>query len=113
MIKRYEVACFSLLASAFVLAGLLMIQLQNHAVLSSAQAEMVLNRGNITLMTAQTRPNEEAVFVLENTTAKLLVYRVDSVRKRIDLVRNTDLKPWLRAAAAATPATGGAGRVAR
>jgi hypothetical protein len=111
LMKRYDLACFSLLASAFVLAGLLVVQLQHHSVLDSAHAEMVLNRGNLTLMTAQTRPNEEAVFVLENSTQKLLIYKVDATRKRIDLARSTDLGPWLRAAAGAS--TGGAGRTPR
>lgn len=96
--KRFELAGYSLLASAFVLAGLLIVQMQNHSVLATANAEMVLNRGNITLMTAKTRPNEEAIFVLENTTAKLLVYRVDAGRKRIDLARSAELAPWIRAA---------------
>lgn len=111
--KRYEFASLSLLASAFVLAGLLVVQLQNHPVLPTASAEMVLNRGNITLMTAQTRPGEEAVFVLENTTAKLLVYKVDFLKKRIDLARSSELAPWLRAAAAGSRDTSGPGRVAR
>lgn len=111
--KRFEIASLSLLASAFVLAGMLVVQLQNHPVLPSANAEMVLNRGNITLMTAQTRPNEEAVFVLENTTAKLLVYKVDAGKKRIDLARSSDLEPWLRAAAGNRGSTGGTGRAPR
>ena len=111
--KRYEIASLSLLASAFVLAGLLVVQMQNHPVLPSASAEMVLNRGNITLMTAQTRPDEEAVFVLENTTAKLLVYKVDFGKKRIDLARSSELAPWLRAAAGTNRDAGGTGRTPR
>jgi len=111
--KRFEVASLSLLASAFVLAGLLVVQMQNHSVLPSANAEMVLNRGNITLMTAQTRPNEEAVFVLENTTAKLLVYKVDAGKKRIDLAKTSDLGQWLRQAAGNRNSSGGTGRSPR
>ena len=111
--KRYDLACYSLLASAFVLAGLLMVQLQSRSVLPAANAEMVLNRGNITLMTAQTRPDEEAVFILENSTAKLLVYRIDIAKKRIDLARASDLAPWLRAAQGGTGTTTGTGRMSR
>lgn len=111
--KRFEFASYSLLASAFVLAGLLVVQMQNHTVLPTANAEMVLNRGNITLMTAQTRPNEEAIFILENTTAKLLVYKVDAAKKRIDLARSAELAPWLRAAGGNRSGSTGTGRSPR
>jgi len=114
--KRIELTCYCLLASAFVLAGLLMVQLQNRSVLPAANAEMVLTRGNLTLMTAQTRPNEEAVFVLENSTSTLLVYKIDANRKRIDLARKAELTPWLRAAhgqSGGSPTTGSTGRTPR
>jgi hypothetical protein len=112
--KRFDFACYSLLASAFVLAAIVLVQLQSRSVLPTANAEMVLNRGNLTLMTAQTRPNEESVFVLENSTSTLLVYKIDVNRKRIDLARKQELSGWLRAAQGQTGgASTGGGRPAR
>lgn len=89
-------ACYSLMASAFVLAAVLVVQLQQRSILPAAHAEQVINRGSITAMTALTRNGEESLFVLDNLSQKLLVYHTEirggGARKgEMTLVGSTDL----------------------
>lgn len=68
-------ACSALVASAFVLAGLLAVSLGRME--STADADMVIARDNFTLMTAQTRSGVESLFVLDNQSGRLYVYDAD------------------------------------
>ncbi len=86
---RIETACYGLLASAFVLTGMLLIQLSS--VSNTAEAAMVISRNNFTLLTAKTRSNEESLFVINNATDRLLIYTLDLGRKRIELSGTADL----------------------
>ena len=61
---RIQLACFSLIASAFVLAGLLIVNLSTH-VTHQAHAGLVMGKDTLTLLTARTRSDEEAHVVLE------------------------------------------------
>lgn len=106
---RIQVACCALLASAFVLAGLLAVSLSGRTE-STAQAGLVLNKDSFTLLTAHTRPDEEALFVIDSLNEKLLVYRVDIARNRIELSSVTDLRQMFAGAAGGGA---GAGRAPR
>ncbi len=86
---RTETACFGLIASAFILAGLLLVQVSSMP--NNAQASMVISRNNFTLLTAKTRSNEESLFIINNATDRLLIYRLDLARKRIELSGSADL----------------------
>jgi len=90
--KRIELASYTLLASAFVLGAVLIMQLKHHAMLQTANATMVVNSGAITAMTARTRSNEESLFILENTTQQLLIYQTNLTRKRLELAWRQDLR---------------------
>ena len=84
--KRTELACYGLLTAAFVLTGMLIVQLHDHGGFDSpAQAEMALSRGNLTVMTARTKNEEEALFVLENVSQRLLIFTIDLPKKRLVL----------------------------
>ena len=87
--NRIQLACYGLIASAFILGGLLCYQIQER--LPAANAEMVVHRDNFTLLTAQTRQGEEALFVLENLTGRLIVYRVDIAKERLELAGGIEL----------------------
>ncbi len=91
---RTQLACYSLLASSFVLAALLLVQLQGGSLLPSARAGEVVTRTNLTLLMARTRPDEESLFVLDDITQKVLVYKANlSGRKgRIELAKVIDLQ---------------------
>ena len=75
---RTKLACFGLLASAFVLAALLIVRLP--AVLPAAQAHMVDDKDRFSIMTAQTRAGQESLFVIDELNEKLMVYDLDSGR---------------------------------
>ncbi len=84
--KRTETACYALLASAFLLTGMLISDLnQRGGVLPSADAAMVISRGDLTLMTAKTKNDEEALFVLDNYSKRLSIFTVDMGKKRMEL----------------------------
>lgn len=87
---RIRLACYGLIASAFVLAGLLFVSLDGR-LNSTAEADMVIARENFTLMTALTRDGEESLFVLDNTTGKLLIYTLNLGRKQLELGANVNL----------------------
>jgi uncharacterized membrane protein YgcG len=89
--KRIDLAGYVLIACAFVLAGLLAVSLQGRMT-PSANAELVVSKDSLTLMTARTRSNEESVLVLDNASERLMVYSVDVPRNRIDLAGSLDLR---------------------
>jgi hypothetical protein len=89
--SRIQVACYSLIASAFLLAGLLITQVEPN----SARGAMVVSEQSFAMMTAQTRPGEEGLFVLDNNTGRLLIYRFDVPNDRIRLQRNINLNRLL------------------
>jgi len=70
---RLQTACYALIASALVLSGLLAIQLDGYT--QKADAALVISGDAFTLLTAQTSNQEESLFVLNNLTGQLVVYR--------------------------------------
>jgi len=89
--SRIQVACYSLIASAFILAGLLVTQIESNP----ARGEMVISEEDFALMTARTRPGEEALFVLDNTVGRVLIYRFAAGQDNIELTRTVNLNQWL------------------
>ncbi len=106
--KEHQLACWGLLASAFVLTAVLLTQLQTKAILPTADAAMVVTSGPITAMTARTRQDEEALFVLHNTAQRLLVYRTDLGRKQMRLMQNLDLARAFQTNSSSSTGGGGA-----
>jgi len=75
--NKLQLACYSLMASAFVLAGLLAVNLPNH--LPQAQGAMVIRSNDYTFMTTRTDQNEEALFVIDSINERLLIYRTEII----------------------------------
>ncbi|MEM0913907.1 MAG: hypothetical protein AAGB29_09255 [Planctomycetota bacterium] len=88
---RTTAACYALIASAAVLAGLLVFGLDRRWA-SEADASLVIAQQNFTLLTTQTRNTEEALVVLDNTSASLLVYRLNVPRKQLEAVGGYDVR---------------------
>lgn len=88
--NRIETACFGLIASAFILAGLLIVQLS--AVPNTAEASLVITRDNFTLLTAKTKNGEESLFIINNITSRLLIYSLNLPRKSMELVGVAELQ---------------------
>jgi len=110
--NKTHIACYALITSAFILAALVFALAQDRFG-QSAQASLVVNRENVTAMTARTRSNEESLFVLENNSQRLLVYNVDITKKRMELVGGLDLTKVFRTAAPTRSSTGGTNRSSR
>jgi hypothetical protein len=89
--NQTRLTCFGLIASACALAAALFINLNDKNLLPSAEAEMVLSQTNLSFLTTRTQANEECLFVIDNTTSKLLIYKLDNNRKRLELVGLEDL----------------------
>ena len=94
---RTQMACHCLIASAFVLVGLLVVNAAPRLA-SEAEASLVIARDNFTLLTAKTRSDEEALFLLDNTTQRLLIYRLNLRRNQVELVGGGDLRQIFRGA---------------
>lgn len=92
--NRIQMACYALMASAFILAGLLLVRVQDTQFLPSAQADQVITRGNLTILSAKSRVDEEAIFVLDNISQRLLIYKVRLIgnQGRIELARRLDME---------------------
>ncbi len=88
--SRIQLACYFLIASAFVLTGLLIVNLPD-PLAPKAHAGLVLGKETLTLMTAKTRSDEEALFVLDGLAGKLLIYRLNLGQKQLELSGSADL----------------------
>ncbi|MBL4700414.1 MAG: hypothetical protein JKX85_04075 [Phycisphaeraceae bacterium] len=111
--NRTTQACYALLASAFVLAAILLIQLQSHDILSQAQASMVIHDTPVSAMTLKSRNGEEVLCILEDTSQRLLIYRTDLTRNQLRLVQNVNLARIFGNIAASCGSTGGGSRSSR
>lgn len=89
--NRIQTACYCLIASALVLSGLLVVELSKKTSPNEAEASMVIARENFTLLTAETRRDEESLFVLDNSSGTLLVYRLDLSDERMELAAGLSL----------------------
>ena len=105
---RIQLACYGLIGTACILMALLVVQIQHSRILPGAYADQVLTRGTMTVMTARTDNTEESLFVLDNISQRLLIYRVTLLgrRGRIDL---SDSVPLQQLFAGAPAGGGGAG----
>ena len=74
--------------------------MENKQILSSADADLVIASPALTLMTTKTQANEESLFVLDNNSHKLLIYRLDIARERLDLAGSQDLRKLFNVKAA-------------
>ncbi|HAI14123.1 MAG TPA: hypothetical protein DCM28_20625 [Phycisphaerales bacterium] len=109
--NRSTLACYALLASAFVLSAILFVQMQSKSILSEANASMVVNDAPVSAMTLRARNNDEVLCVLENNSQRLLIYNTDVARKQLRIVQNIDLGQYFRNL---TPSGGGnSGRSSR
>ncbi|MEL7087267.1 MAG: hypothetical protein AAGL98_02305 [Planctomycetota bacterium] len=90
--NRIQTVCYCLIASALVLSGLLVVQLAEKTSPNEAEASLVIARENFTLLTAEVRDEEEALFVLDNTSGTLLIYRLNISSKNMELAAGLPLK---------------------
>ena len=90
--NQVQLACVFLIASAMVLAGLLVTQVRRDPPAPQAFADQVITTGAFSLMTAKTRKDEEALFMLDTLNQKLLIYRLDLGKKRLVLAGSSSIE---------------------
>jgi hypothetical protein len=100
---KMQLACYSLIASSFILAGLLLVSLQDR--MPAAQGSLVVTKDTFTFLTTQARAGDEALFVLDNVNEKLLIYTTTlaGVRGRTEPVKLVDLTKMFEPAGGANP----------
>jgi len=74
LMTNTQAACYALIASALVLSGMLALRVGDYT--QQADASLVINKDSFTLLTAMTSNQEESLFVLNNETGQLVVYKV-------------------------------------
>ena len=93
--NRTQLASCGLLASAFILAGMLVANLDDRDN-SKAYGDQVVDHGEFTFMTARTKSDDESLFVIDNINAKLLILKTDVSRRKIEVVQAHDLSEMFR-----------------
>lgn len=83
---RIQTACYCLLASAFVLTGVLIVRVDSTSDANTAQADQVIAQPLFSMMTAKTRGDEESLFVLDNRQGALVVYKPNIGREQLEVV---------------------------
>lgn len=82
--NRTQTACFALLASAFVLSAILVVQLDQKAAPNAAQADgQNVTQTGFQMMTAVTRNDDESLFILDSNNGKLVVYSTNIGNKQM------------------------------
>ena len=101
--NRTQTACFALLASAFVLAGILIVRVDQKSADNTAQADgQVISQPSFSMLTARTRgggggePGDESLFILDNNRGVLLVYTANVARKQVEPVRTIKMSELFR-----------------
>jgi hypothetical protein len=94
--QRINPSVGALWASAFVLAGMVIMQAGRLGVGNEADAS-VTNVGEVTVLTANTGANEDVILVLDDRTDALLVYGVEN-RNRVELYQNLKVSDFFQQA---------------
>lgn len=96
---RTTLCRYSLTASAFVLSGLLLMAIFLRGGLDApAQGDLIVSKDTFTVMTARTRQDEEAIFVLDSLEEQLLIYGLElkGTGGRFKLLGRQDLRELFR-----------------
>jgi len=87
---RTQTACYALIASAFVLAAMLVAGVSRHAD-TQANADVVVTKNVYTFLSANgVNDGEDFIYVLDNKNERLLCYW-HNPRGRIELFGTTDI----------------------
>ena len=108
MMSRTQLACYALIASACLLAGLAVIELADRFE-PAAEAEMVVNKDIFTILSdGGVQSGEEFVYLLDNKNERLLCYQSGN-NNRIELYGTLDVSGAIQQALRAGGGGGGRG----
>ncbi|MDH3583335.1 MAG: hypothetical protein OER86_03890 [Phycisphaerae bacterium] len=83
---RTELAGYGLMVSAFLITAILFVQAADYLE-NRAQAEMVVNKGLITMVSTRYTPDVEIIYVLDSRDEILMAYTFDRNKKAIILLQ--------------------------
>lgn len=83
--KRCELACYMLIASAIITTSLICVRASG-MLDSRAQAEMAVHKDVLTVISTRFRNDTEIIYVLDSKSERLLAYLYDPNNKVIDLM---------------------------
>ncbi len=93
--KRIELACSCLIATAVILGALVLLRGADH-VQNQARANMIVAKDQVTIMSARVDNDKEMVYVLDNRNAQLLGYLVDVNRNRVELMATMNVEEMIQ-----------------
>jgi len=91
---RKTLACYALIASAFVLGGLLTLKVAEK-IETPARADMVVNKDIFTVLTTEGIGGGDFIYALDNKNERLLCYNTDA-RGRIELYAALNVAEWVQ-----------------
>ena len=94
--SRTTQACYALICTAFVTTALIFLQASS-LMESSAQAEMVVNRNAVTMLTARFQAGEEILYVLDSNRERLFAYSHNPSKQTIELLDSVDISRVMQA----------------
>ena len=87
--KPVQLACYLMMASAFVLGAVLLMQADRH-LQPQAHAEMVIDKGLFTVLSTPGNSNQEYTYVLNNRSSILVAYEL-TPSKNLEVVGTLDV----------------------
>ena len=102
---RTELACYCLLASAFVLGAMLMFQVSRY-VENTAHAEMVTTARSVSVLSTRADTDREMLYVLDSRNELLLGYLLDPNRRRFEFMGKLDIRDIMQRGGATPGRTG-------
>ena len=88
--NRTQLGCYTLLASAFVLAAMILMQ-ASRLIDDRAHAEMVVNKDSVTMITTQFQTDSEILYILDSRSGRLFAYMLDPNTQVIQPMSTMDL----------------------
>jgi len=88
--NRIQIACYTMLATAFVLTSLILLQ-ASRLIESRAHAEMVVNKDAVTMISTQYQGDSELVYILDSRSGRLFAYMLNPNSRTIDLMATADM----------------------
>ena len=88
--NRTELACYALIASAFILGALVLVHADRLAD-NAAYAEMVVHKDQYTVLSSQIDAAREVVYILDSRTERLNAYALNPTTKVVELLDSMDV----------------------
>jgi len=97
--NRIQLACYTLIASAFILSGLLISRVGS-PLDNQAYGNLVIDRENFTLLVAQSANDRQSLFILDGNRGRLNIYTPEVRKQELELKTTVELSDLFGSGAA-------------